>query len=171
MIVSTFMEWIIYLPMKPSKSPVLWLIFLVNQQKILFMLQVPMSVSRNLRSSFLRSFHIASILTKGNTQRFKVRSGLGVNPGNSAGASRREWVAQLRASAMRERWEAEEESIAKRKFFRPPPGLNVFFSPTFETPSWPLASAVAMLRESAAPEMYCCEDNPLYAKVSVKQWS
>ncbi|KAM7534614.1 hypothetical protein Aperf_G00000110267 [Anoplocephala perfoliata] len=122
-----------------------------------------MSASRSLSFSVLRSFHATPILSKGNKPRLKVRSGLGT--GSSAGSSRREWVTQLRASAMRQRWEAEEESIAKRKCFHPPPGLSVFFSPNFETPSWPLISAVAMLRESAVPEMYCCENNPLYAKI------
>lgn len=122
-----------------------------------------MSLSRYfLRSPLLRSIHTATVLSKGN-QRYKERSS-GVE--GSSATSRREWITQLRASANRQKWEAEEVSRASRKLMRPPPGLSVFFMTSFEEMSWPIVSGIRNLRDAAGPEMYNCENNPLYAKVS-----
>ncbi|VDL22459.1 unnamed protein product [Hymenolepis diminuta] len=121
-----------------------------------------MSLSRYfLRSPLLRSIHTATVLSKGN-QRYKERSS-GVE--GSSATSRREWITQLRASANRQKWEAEEASRASRKLLRPPPGLSVFFMTSFEEISWPIVSGIRNLRDAAGPEMYDCENNPLYAKI------
>lgn len=123
-----------------------------------------MSISRNcLRAPILfRSIHTSAILSK-NNQRFKERSGVSI--GSPTASSRREWITQLRASANREKWQAEETSRLSRKFMRPPPGLSVFFSSSFEDINWPIVSGIRNLRDAAGPEMFNCENNPLYAKV------
>ncbi|VDK34947.1 unnamed protein product [Taenia asiatica] len=129
-----------------------------------------MSLNLGCRFRYLfafRSLHTSTVLPKNNTQRYRVHSNLGST--NSKATSRRESVANMRAASSRSRWEAEGAAEAKVKGLHPSPTLNVFFSERFERRRWPLRDAVAMLREAAAPEMFNCLENPLYAKVTLNQ--
>ncbi|VDN99921.1 unnamed protein product [Rodentolepis nana] len=121
-----------------------------------------LSTRHFLRTPLLRSIHSSAVLLKGN-QRYKERSS-SVERSSTAN-SRREWIMQLRATANRKKWEAEEASRSSRRLMQPPPGLSVFFTSSFEETSWPIVSAIRNLRDAAGPEMYNCESNPLYAKV------
>nr|CDS30593.1 50S ribosomal protein L1 [Hymenolepis microstoma] len=114
-----------------------------------------------LRFPLFRSIHSSTVLCKGN-QRYKERSSV---ERSSSANSRREWITQLRGTANRQKWEAEEALRASRKLIQPPPGLRVFFMSSFEETSWPIVSAIRNLRDAAEPEMYNCENNPLYAKI------
>uniref|UniRef100_A0A5K3FIS0 50S ribosomal protein L1 n=1 Tax=Mesocestoides corti TaxID=53468 RepID=A0A5K3FIS0_MESCO len=109
--------------------------------------------------------HTSAALLKGNTRRLQVRSGAASGGASSKVTSRREMVAQMKADASRARWESEQAAAARLQGVRPPSNLNVYFASSFEPKRWPLAEAVASLREAAAPEMFNCLENPLYAKV------
>ncbi|VDM35552.1 unnamed protein product, partial [Hydatigera taeniaeformis] len=130
---------------------------------------MPVGLACRLRCYRLafRCLHTTVALPKNNSQRYRVHS----SPGNTSckATSRRESVANLRAASSRARWEAEGVAEAKVKGLRPPPTFNVFFAERFERKRWPLRDAVAMLREAAAPEMFNCLENALYAKVTLNQ--
>ncbi|CDI96732.1 50S ribosomal protein L1 [Echinococcus multilocularis] len=129
-----------------------------------------MSLNLGCRFRYLlafRSLHTSTILPKGNSQRYRVKSGVGST--GSKATSRRESVANMRAASSRARWEAEAAAEARVRDLHPLPTLNVFFAERFERRRWPLRDAVAMLREAAVPEMFNCLENPLYAKATLNQ--
>lgn len=132
---------------------------------------IPTKIHRYIRSIIAVAnshqafpFHTTSGVPKNNTQRLIVASGSGGGPSSKA-TSRRESVAQIKAAASRARWEAESKEAAHVKGVLPDPQLPVYFASSFEAKRWPLCDAVAALREAAAPEMFNCLDNPLYARV------
>lgn len=120
--------------------------------------------------TFARGLRTSTALLKNNKPRLRVRSGL-CSTGSSKDTSRRESVAQMRADASRAKWEAENAAAEKVKGLHPSSNQTVYFASAFERPQWFVRDAVAMLREAAAPEMFNCETNPLYAKVKLKQFS
>ncbi|KAL7056548.1 hypothetical protein AAHC03_020889 [Spirometra sp. Aus1] len=107
--------------------------------------------------------HISTLRLKDNTRRLPVASS---RAGPSVKAtSRRESVAQVRAEASRARWEAERQHAERVRGLHPT--CSVYFQSSFEQKQWPLADIVAMLRETAVPEVYDCLDNPLTARIYV----
>lgn len=104
-----------------------------------------------------------SQLQKGQNHRVRVRSGDSIAAANVKATSRREAVAQMRAAAIRAKWEAEQATRERLKGVIHP--TSVYFASSFETPCIPFRDAVRQLQEAAIPEMYDCLENPLYAKV------
>ncbi|KAH9278525.1 hypothetical protein ECG_08748 [Echinococcus granulosus] len=78
-----------------------------------------MSLNLGCRFRYLlafRSLHTSTVLPKGNSQRYRVKSGVGST--GSKATSRRESVANMRAASSRARWEAEAAAEARRCYER-----------------------------------------------------